>query len=190
MKLLRALLLSAALFTLNTASAAENEVPVAGLNVPFGISGQYTPDTWGLDVHMGLGIKLWALGFGGEIHYVHNWGALPVFPALTTKQVMYLGRVDLYPVGGLKLSGLAGGSYFTADDAGSSPLFQHMIGARLGFEAHPSKYFSVEPAFTVLQPLNNPSFRSYQLTFTFSLWNEAVLGSIIRGLIAGSFRSR
>src|SRR4051812_25643345 len=58
------------------ANETSHEDVRAGLYMPLGFGGQYVPQSWGLDVHIGLGIRIFVVGIGAEAHYIYSWGPI------------------------------------------------------------------------------------------------------------------
>lgn len=80
------------------------------------------------------------------------------------------------------------GAYYSSEGAyGPNTTSQALAEGRIGYEGHIGRLFSMEPSFSVLQSIGPYSYRTYAFNLSFAIWNEAVLGSIVSGLIAGSF---
>jgi hypothetical protein len=102
-------------------------------------------------------------------------------------EAIFLGRFDLYPVANLKISPVAGGLGFYPGNGVADSSYA-VAGGRIGYEGHVSRNFSMEPAFMALQSIGPQSSQTYLLTLSFALWNEALLGSLVSGAVAGMIR--
>ena len=160
----------------------------AGIYMPLGFGAQLLPDAIGVGGHIGLGIRAFIIGIGAEAHYVYSWGQAPGLITGSAAQTLFLGRLDLYPVRNLKLSGIGGYTNLYPDAGSAGRTSTALAGVRLAYEGHTSAYFSMEPGFTYYQSIGPTQFRALMFTLQFSLWNEALLGSIISGAFSGLTR--
>ena len=151
----------------------------AGIYFSNGYGGQSTQNGWGFDMNIGLGVRVYSVGFGAEAHYIYdlNSSYIPLSSAI------YLGRFELFPFGNFKIAALGGRSISVASS-------QTVAGVRVAYEGHAGPYFSMEPSFTVLQTLGSQATQSYLVGVTFGLWNEAFLATVLYSLVKGAVGRR
>ena len=160
-------------------SAHAGETPQSGIYMSMGFGGQYTYQSWGTDLNLGLGIRAFFIGLGAEAHYIYNYGQVPGLYSTPQAEALYLGRLEIFPKGDFKIAALWGAAVYALGGNQNPPTNQAVGGVRIAYEGHIGPVFSMEPAFSALQSIGPVSYQSYMLTLTFGLWNEAFLSTLI-----------
>ncbi|MGZ3687507.1 MAG: hypothetical protein ACXVCH_16045 [Bdellovibrionota bacterium] len=151
-----------------------------GFYIPVSFGGQYSFPGWGINTDIGFGIRIFYIGLGVEGSYFYNWGPLAgTFPGANDwSAFMALGRLDIYPVGDLKIGALGGYSWLSSSSVIGS-LGTTVIGGRLGYEFHAGRSVAFEPAFTYMHSIGPNQLQTLTFDVKLSLWNWAAIFALL-----------